>query len=146
MNLPFTEYDFYALCRQTFVNNELERIKRLLPLQEIVESFGLTGRALRPKPGRWAYFTPASKVVLMFLKMYIGLSRPKLMEPLNENIHYQLFCDMRDSSFRTGELQPTCSKATPTSSKSSKFRNNQVQLEKSRTKLIMVVKVYLVGG
>jgi len=34
------------------VNNELERIKRLLPLQEMVESFGLTGRDLRPKPGR----------------------------------------------------------------------------------------------
>ena len=29
----------------------------------------------------------------MFLKMYTGLSCPKLMEQLNGNIHYQMFCD-----------------------------------------------------
>lgn len=28
----------------------------------------------------------------MFLKMYTGLSCPKLMEQLNSNIHYQIFC------------------------------------------------------
>ena len=31
----------------------------------------------------------------MFLKMYTGLSSPKLMEHLNGNVHYQLFCDLR---------------------------------------------------
>ena len=31
----------------------------------------------------------------MFLKMYTGLSSPKLMEQLNGNIHYQLFYDVR---------------------------------------------------
>jgi Transposase domain (DUF772). len=31
----------------------------------------------------------------MFLKMYTGLSAPKLMEELNGNIHYQLFCGIR---------------------------------------------------
>ena len=31
----------------------------------------------------------------MFLKMYTGLSSPKLMDQLNGNIHYQLFCDVR---------------------------------------------------
>ena len=30
----------------------------------------------------------------MFLKMYTGLSCPKLMEQLNGNIHYQMFCDV----------------------------------------------------
>ncbi len=30
----------------------------------------------------------------MFLKMYTGLSCPKLMEQLNGNIHYQIFCDV----------------------------------------------------
>ena len=30
----------------------------------------------------------------MFLKMYTGLSFPKLMEQLNGNIHYQMFCDV----------------------------------------------------
>ena len=31
----------------------------------------------------------------MFLKSYSGLSAPKLMEQLNANIHYQLFCGIR---------------------------------------------------
>ena len=30
----------------------------------------------------------------MFRKMYTGLSYPKLMEQLNGNIHYQMFCDV----------------------------------------------------
>lgn len=34
-------------------------------------------------------------MTLMFLKMYTGLSRPRLMERLNGNIHWQLFCDVR---------------------------------------------------
>ncbi|WP_257937097.1 transposase [Alistipes sp. cv1] len=50
---------------------------------------------MRPKRGRRAYFTPEGKVALMFLKMYTGLSSPKLMEQLNGNIHYQMFCDVR---------------------------------------------------
>ena len=44
---------------------------------------------------RKTYFTPEGKVALMFLKMYTGLSSPKLMEHLNGNVHYQLFCDVR---------------------------------------------------
>ena len=31
-------------------------------------------------------------MALAFLKMYTGLSAPKLMEALNGNIHYQIFC------------------------------------------------------
>ena len=34
------------------------------------------------------------EVALMFLKMYTGMSCPKLMEQLNGNIHYQMFCDV----------------------------------------------------
>ena len=30
------------------------------------------------------------------MKMYTGLSIPKLMEHLNGNVHYQLFCDARE--------------------------------------------------
>ena len=33
-------------------------------------------------------------MALMFLKMYTGLSCPKLMEQLNGNIHYQMFGDV----------------------------------------------------
>lgn len=30
----------------------------------------------------------------MFLKMYTGLSAPKLLDLLNDNAHYQIFCDI----------------------------------------------------
>ena len=70
-NLPFTEYDFYELYRETFEQSELGRIKRLLPLHELATSCGLMGESLRPKRGRRSYFTPEGKVALMFLKMKI---------------------------------------------------------------------------
>jgi hypothetical protein len=60
----------------------------------MAESLGLTSRSLRPKLGRKSYFTPEGKVALMFLKMYTQLSFPKLLEQLNGNIHFQIFCDI----------------------------------------------------
>jgi hypothetical protein len=93
-NLPFTEYDFYELYRETFKQSELGRIKRLLPLHELAASCGLVSGSLRPKRGRRSYFTPEGKVALMFLKMYTQLSFPKLLEQLNGNIHFQIFCDV----------------------------------------------------
>ena len=94
-DLPFTEYDFYDLYRQTFEKSELGRIRRKLPLHEMAENLGLTRKSMREKRGRRSYFTAEGKVALMFLKMYTGLSSPKLMDQLNGNIHYQLFCDVR---------------------------------------------------
>ena len=67
-------------------------MKKLLPLHAMAENFGLVSKSMRPKLGRKSYFTPEGKVALMFLKMYTGLSCPKLMEQLNGNIHYQMFC------------------------------------------------------
>lgn len=34
---------------------------------------------MRPKLGRRSFFTPEGKVALVFLKMYTGLSCPKLL-------------------------------------------------------------------
>jgi hypothetical protein len=93
-NIPFSEFDFYELYRKTFENTELGRIKKLLPLHKMAESLGLVSKSLRPKLGRKSYFTPEGKVALMFLKMYTQLSFPKLLEQLNGNIHYQIFCDI----------------------------------------------------
>ena len=61
----------------------------MLPLRELAENFGLVRKSMRPKLGRRSFFTPEGKVALMFLKMYTGLSCPKLLEQLNGNIHYQ---------------------------------------------------------
>ena len=52
-------------------------------------------KSLRTPRGRKSFFSPEGKVALAFLKMYTGLSAPKLMEALNGNIHYQIFCGVR---------------------------------------------------
>lgn len=92
-NLPFSEFNFYDLYRQTFEQSELGKIKKLLPLHEMAKSFGLVSNR-KVKRGRKPLFSPEGKVALMFLKMRTGLSCPKLLEQLNGNIHYQMFCDV----------------------------------------------------
>ena len=93
-NIAFPEFNFYELYYSTFEKRELGRIKKLLPLREMAVDFGLVRKIMRPKLGRRSFFTPEGKVALMFLKMCTGLSYPKLMEQLNGNIHYQIFCDV----------------------------------------------------
>ena len=69
-------------------------MKKVLPLREMAKSFGLVSESMLPKRGRKSYFTPEGKVALMFLKMKTQMSFPKLMEALNGNIFYQMFCDI----------------------------------------------------
>ena len=90
-NLPFTEYYFYEEYRAAFEKIELGRMKKILPLHEMAESFGLVNESMMPKRGRKAYFAPEGKVALMFLKMKTQMSFPKLMEALNGNVFYQMF-------------------------------------------------------
>ena len=85
----FTEFDFYQRYADSFKISELGRIKSLLPLREMAVSFGLIEekpKSFRRKRGRKSFFTAEGKVALAFLKMYTGLSAPKLMEALNGNI------------------------------------------------------------
>ena len=98
--IAFTEFDFYQRYAETFKTSELGRIKSHLPLREMAMSFNLVEERpmhKRVKRGRKPFFTPEGKVALAFLKMYTGLSAPKLMEALNGNIHYQIFCGIRIS-------------------------------------------------
>lgn len=98
--IAFTEFDFYQRYEKSFKNSELGRIKSILPLREMAVSFGLFEeypKRMRAKRGRKSFFTPEGKVALAFLKMYTSLSAPKLMEALNGNIHYQIFCGIRIS-------------------------------------------------
>ena len=94
-SLPFTEYDFYDLYLKTFEGTELGRMKKMLPLRQMAETFGLVSRRQVPKRGAKPYFSPEGKVALVFLKTYTQLSAPQLMEQLNGNIHYQIFCGIR---------------------------------------------------
>ncbi len=96
--ISFTEFDFYHRYEESFKSSELGRIKSLLPLGEMAISFGLVEenpKNLRTQRGRKPFFTLEGKVALVFLKMHTGPSAPKLMEALNGNIHYQIFCGIR---------------------------------------------------
>ena len=98
--IAFTEFDFYQRYIETFKTSELGRIKSLPPLREMAISFGLIEErpnSIRAKRGKKSFFTPEGKVALAFLKMYTGLSAPKLLDALNGNIHYQIFCGIRIS-------------------------------------------------
>ena len=92
--IPFEGFDFYDLFRITFESSELGRMKRLLPLHEMAVNFGLVSNRPVRKRGPKPFFSPEGKVALMFLKMYTQLSAPKLLEQLNGNVHYQIFCDI----------------------------------------------------
>jgi hypothetical protein len=75
-------------------------MKRLLPLHEMAVNFGLVSKRHERKRGPKPFFSPEGKVALMFLKMYTQLSAPKLLEQLNGNIHYQIFCDISINPLR----------------------------------------------
>ena len=49
-NIAFPEFNFYELYYSTFEKSEL--IKKLLPLREMAENFGLVRKSMRPKLGR----------------------------------------------------------------------------------------------
>jgi len=98
--IAFTEFDFHKIYKDTFKNSELGRIKSLLPLRKLAVKFGLIEEeriSYKRKRDMKSFFIPEGKVALAFLKMYTGLSAPKLMEALNGNIHYQIFCGIRIS-------------------------------------------------
>ena len=94
-SFSFTEYDFYEHYRRTFESTVLGKMKKLLPLREMAENFGLVSKRRSPNRGPKPYFTPEGKVALAFLKTYTQTSAPKLMEQLNGNVHYQIFCGVR---------------------------------------------------
>ena len=73
-----------------FHQTELGLIYIAIPWQELVKEFGLKEHIKGPQ----SIFCPQGKLALMFLKNYSGLSDRKLIEQLNGNIHYQIFCNL----------------------------------------------------
>ena len=53
--------------------------------------------SLRTKRGKKSFFISEGKIAISILKMYIGLSAPKLIEVLKGNIHSQFLCTIRVS-------------------------------------------------
>lgn len=86
--LGFTEFDILEKYRKSFNESELGKLHSVFPFEEMAKAIGLSEQRL----GRKNIFTPSAKIALMVLKSYTGFSDRHLVEHLNGNIHYQIFC------------------------------------------------------
>ena len=94
--MGFTEFDVLEKYRKSFNESELGRLHSVFPFEDMAKEIGLSEQRL----GRRNIFSPSAKVALMVLKSYTGFSDRQLVEHLNGNIHYQMFCGiMIDPSF-----------------------------------------------
>ena len=78
----------FGAWRESFFQTDLGKIYRAIPWLELIGVFGLK----RPRCGPAGTFGPQGKLALMFLKSYSQLSDRKLIEQLNGNLHWQIFC------------------------------------------------------
>ena len=86
--LGFTEFDVLEKYRKSFNESELGRLHSVFPFERMAKAIGLCEQRL----GRKNIFSPSAKIALMVLKSYTGFSDRYLVEHLNGNIHYQMFC------------------------------------------------------
>lgn len=86
--LGFTEFDIFHRYRNSFVSSELGKLFHSFPFKQIADRLSLP----ESRVGRSSYFSPEGKVALMVLKSYTRLSDRELIDNLNGNIHFQLFC------------------------------------------------------
>lgn len=86
--LAFTEFDMIEKYRKSFERSELGRVHASFPFESMARKIGLKGSPL----GRTGHFSPVGKIALMVLKSYTCFLDQCLIEHLNGNIHYQLFC------------------------------------------------------
>jgi hypothetical protein len=89
--IHFPNYDaHYEKYREAFLMTDLGKIHSAIPWKGCVASLGLKEHFKGPK----CIFSPTGKLALMFLKHYTGVSDRRLIEQLNGNIYYQMFCDL----------------------------------------------------
>lgn len=89
--LGFTEFDILQKYRQSFERSELGHLYSVLTFSALARSMNLQEASL----GRKSYFSAEEKIALMFLKSYMNFSDFELIEHMNGNIHYQLFCGIQ---------------------------------------------------
>lgn len=86
-NSPRQEFSLYW---KSFLSSEIGKLYVAIPWDDLVHHFKI--REHKKGPSR--IFSPKGMIALMFLKSYVGCSDRKLIEHLNGNIHFQLFCDI----------------------------------------------------
>lgn len=89
--LGFTEFDIIEKYRKSFTSSELGQIHSVFPFRALAKKMSLEESPL----GRKSYFSAEGKIALMVLKSYTNFSDRDLIEHLNGNIHYQLFCGLQ---------------------------------------------------
>lgn len=82
--------DHNSAYYKSFMETDLGKIHRAIPWEDLVKVFGLKDSIKGPQ----SIFSPKGKLALMFLKHYAACSDYKLIEQLNANIDYQIFCDI----------------------------------------------------
>ena len=84
-NSPEKEFSLYL---QAFKESELGGIYQAIPWNDIVNKLKIKEN----KKGPDLTFGPQGMVALMFLKSYLSCSDEMLINHLNGNIHFQIFC------------------------------------------------------
>ena len=89
--LRFPNFEDYSSDYfKSFPDTDLGRIYSSIPWAELVKALGLRDRRKSPQ----SRFSLRGKLALMFLKHYACCSDKKLIEQLNGNIDYQIFCNI----------------------------------------------------
>jgi hypothetical protein len=86
-NSPRQEFSLYW---KSFLASEIGQLYVAIPWDGLVHHFKIKENNKGPS----RFFSPKGMIALMFLKSYVGCSDRKLIEHLNGNIHFQLFCDI----------------------------------------------------
>lgn len=86
-NSPRQEFSIYW---NRFLQSEIGKMYLTIPWDELVSHFKI--KENRKGPTR--IFSPRGMIALMILKAYVGCSDRQLIEHLNGNINFQLFCDL----------------------------------------------------
>lgn len=87
----YSSAELFNAYYERFLLSDLGKISLGIPWQELVKTFNLK----ELDKGPTCIFSPRGKIALMILKHHAGVSDRKLIEQLNSNIDYQIFCDIR---------------------------------------------------
>jgi len=82
---PQKEFELYW---QSFLGSELGKVYQSLPWRGLTRSMKIKNN----RKGPLRVFSPQGMLALMFLKSYVDCSDRRLIEHLNGNIDFQLFC------------------------------------------------------
>lgn len=88
-SLPLFPVEHYIeTALESFKASELGRFRESLPLEALANELDLRDNPKGPN----CFFSPQGKLALMFLKHHANVSDRQLIEHLNVNVFYQIFC------------------------------------------------------